>query len=256
MTTATLSVQNIRKSFGSNEVLKDVSFDAYEGDVVSIIGSSGSGKSTLLRCINYLEKPTSGTITVAGETIHTSLSKEGYQIPSDKKQLIRMRASLGMVFQNFNLWAHRTILENIIEGPMLVLGKSKDEAIAEADILMEKVGIRDKAHAYPAQLSGGQQQRVAIARALAMNPKVMLFDEPTSALDPELVSEVIEVIRELAKEKRTMIMVTHEMALAKEISSKLIFLHHGIIEEEGSPDILMTAPKSERLRQFIGRFSQ
>lgn len=249
-----LSVRDIRKSFGTVEVLKGVSFDAHSGDVISIIGSSGSGKSTLLRCINYLENADSGEIRVGGEVIRTHKNKNGQQVPSDKRQLNRMRASLGMVFQNFNLWAHRTVLENIIEGPLQVLKLSRKQAIAEAEILMDKVGISEKRDQYPSQLSGGQQQRVAIARALAMKPTVMLFDEPTSALDPELVSEVVQVIRQLASEKRTMIMVTHEMSLAREISSDLIFLHNGRIEEQGPPALIMDNPKSDRLRKFIRKF--
>ena len=249
-----LSVRNIRKSFGSTEVLKGISFDAYSGDVISIIGSSGSGKSKLLRCINFLERADSGEVVVAGEVIRTHMAKNGQQVASDSRQLKRMRASLGMVFQNFNLWDHRTVLENIIEGPIQVLKLSRKKAITEAEVLMEKVGIAGKHDQYPAQLSGGQQQRVAIARALAMQPTVMLFDEPTSALDPELVNEVIQVIRQLASEKRTMIMVTHEMSLAREISSHLIFLHNGQIEEQGPPALIMDNPKSERLQKFIGKF--
>ena len=249
-----LSVRDIHKTFGKNEVLKGVSFDAHSGDVISIIGSSGSGKSTLLRCINYLEKPDSGKIILAGEAIETRDDKEGRQYPRDKKQLLRIRSRLGMVFQNFNLWDHRTVLENIIEGPVYVLKHRRKQAVEQAEALMEKVGIIEKRDQYPAQLSGGQQQRVAIARALAMQPTVMLFDEPTSALDPELVSEVVEVIRKLAKEKRTMVMVTHEMSLAREISSHLIFLDNGRIEEQGPPDKVMDNPESDRLRQFIGKF--
>lgn len=248
-----LSVRDIRKNFGDTEVLRGVSFDAYSGDVISIIGSSGSGKSTLLRCINFLENADSGEIIVGGEVIRTHRTKNGRQIPSDKRQLNRMRASLGMVFQNFNLWAHRTVLENIIEGPLQVLKLSRKQAIAEAENMMDKVGISEKRHQYPAQLSGGQQQRVAIARALAMHPTVMLFDEPTSALDPELVGEVSQVIRRLAAEKRTMIMVTHEMSLARDISNHLIFLHEGCIEEQGPPDLIMNNPKSDRFRKFIGK---
>ena len=248
-----LSVRDIHKSFGETEVLKGVSFDAHKGEVISIIGSSGSGKSTLLRCINFLENADSGAIIVGGETVKTHRTKSGQQVASDKHQLIRMRASLGMVFQNFNLWAHRTVIENIIEGPLQVLKLSRKRAIAEAEVLMDKVGISEKRDQYPSQLSGGQQQRVAIARALAMNPTVMLFDEPTSALDPELVNEVIQVIRQLAAEKRTMIMVTHEMSLAREISTDLIFLHDGCIEEQGPPEVIMENPKSDRLRKFIGK---
>ncbi|MCP4718511.1 MAG: ATP-binding cassette domain-containing protein [Desulfobacteraceae bacterium] len=249
-----LSVRDIHKTFGDNKVLKGVSFDARSGDVISIIGSSGSGKSTLLRCINYLEKPDSGQIILAGEAIETRQDKEGRQYPLDKNQLLRIRSRLGMVFQNFNLWDHRTVLENIIEGPIQVLKSPKKQAVAQAEELMDKVGIMEKRDQYPSQLSGGQQQRVAIARALAMQPTVMLFDEPTSALDPELVSEVVEVIRTLAAEKRTMVMVTHEMSLAREISSHLIFLDNGLIEEQGPPNQIMDNPKSERLRQFMGKF--
>lgn len=249
-----LSVRDIHKTFGENKVLKGVSFDARSGDVISIIGSSGSGKSTLLRCINYLEKPDSGQIILAGETIETRQDPNGSQYPLDKKQLMHMRSRLGMVFQNFNLWDHRTVIENITEGPIQVLKWSKKQAIAQAEKLMEKVGITEKRNQYPSQLSGGQQQRVAIARALAMEPAVMLFDEPTSALDPELVSEVVEVIRKLAAENRTMVMVTHEMSLAREISSHLIFLDKGRIEEQGPPEQVMDNPKSERLRQFMGKF--
>lgn len=250
----TLSVRDIHKTFGENEVLKGVSFDARSGDVISIIGSSGSGKSTLLRCINYLEGPDSGQITLGGETIETGVDKQGRQYILDKDQLMRMRSRMGMVFQNFNLWDHRTVLENIIEGPLQVLKCSRKQAIAQAEVLMAKVGIMEKRDQYPSQLSGGQQQRVAIARALAMEPTVMLFDEPTSALDPELVSEVVDVIRDLAAENRTMVMVTHEMSLAREISSHLIFLNKGLIEEQGPPEKIMENPQSERLRQFLGNF--
>jgi len=250
----TLSVRDIHKTFGKNKVLKGVSFDARSGDVISIIGSSGSGKSTLLRCINYLERPDSGQIILGGEAIETGVDTKGRQYPLNKDQLMRLRSRMGMVFQNFNLWDHRTVLENIIEGPLQVLKCSRKQAIAQAEVLMVKVGIMEKRDQYPSQLSGGQQQRVAIARALAMEPTVMLFDEPTSALDPELVSEVVEVIRKLAAEKRTMVMVTHEMSLALEISSHLIFLDKGRIEEQGPPEKIMENPKSERLRQFLRNF--
>ena len=247
-----LSVRDIHKQFGNVEVLKGVSFDACSGDVVSIIGSSGSGKSTLLRCINFLESPNAGDIVVGGEAIQTQKDKNGVLVPVDKAQLRRMRARLGMVFQNFNLWDHRTVIENIIEGPIHILKQSRREAKDQARKLLDKVGLFNKEDQYPAQLSGGQQQRVAIARALAMNPTVMLFDEPTSALDPELVSEVVSVIRQLADEHRTMVMVTHEMALAREISSQLIFLDNGLIHTQGPPDQVMDNPQSERLRQFLG----
>ena len=251
MVETALSVRDIHKSFGNVEVLKGISFEARKGDVISLIGSSGSGKSTLLRCINYLETPDRGEISVAGEAIRTAPSRGGKLHATDPRQLEHIRTRLGMVFQSFNLWSHRTILENIIEGPIHVLGTSRKDAIAEAEVLMEKVGITPKRDQYPAQLSGGQQQRAAIARALAMSPEVMLFDEPTSALDPELVNEVLQVIKKLAEEGRTMVMVTHEMALARDISSEVIFLHKGLVEERGAPDIVMKNPESARLRQFL-----
>jgi ABC-type histidine transport system ATPase subunit len=251
MVETALSVRDIHKSFGNVEVLKGISFEARKGDVISLIGSSGSGKSTLLRCINYLETPDKGEISVAGEAIRTAPSRGGKLHATDPRQLEHIRTRLGMVFQSFNLWSHRTILENIIEGPIHVLGTSRKDAIAEAEVLMEKVGITPKRDQYPAQLSGGQQQRAAIARALAMSPEVMLFDEPTSALDPELVNEVLQVIKKLAEEGRTMVMVTHEMALARDISSEVIFLHKGLVEERGAPDTMMRNPESARLRQFL-----
>lgn len=245
-----LSVRNIRKNFGKLEVLKGISFEARRGDVISLIGQSGSGKSTLLRCINFLETPDCGEIVVGGEPIR-AIPANGKVSRADRKRLELVRRRLGMVFQNFNLWAHMSVLENIIEGPRYLLSQSKDEAIAEAERLLEKVGIRDKIDSYPSQLSGGQQQRAAIARALAMKPEVMLFDEPTSALDPELVQEVLQVIKGLAQEGRTMVLVTHEMALARDISSEVIFLHRGLVEERGAPQDVMVNPKSDRLRQFL-----
>ena len=251
MVATALSVKNIHKSFGSVEVLKGVSFEAKSGDVISLIGSSGSGKSTLLRCINYLETPDEGEISVSGEVIRTLKGKDGKLVAADKRQLEHIRTRLGMVFQSFNLWSHKTILENIIEGPMHVLGMTRKDAVGEAEVLMEKVGITPKRDHYPNQLSGGQQQRAAIARALAMKPDVMLFDEPTSALDPELVNEVLLVIKKLAEEGRTMVMVTHEMSLARDISSEVIFLHKGLVEELGAPSQVMRDPKSARLRQFL-----
>ena len=251
MAATALSVKNIHKSFGAVEVLKGISFEARQGDVISLIGSSGSGKSTLLRCINYLETPDAGEISVSGETIRTVKGKDGKFHAADKRQLEHIRTRLGMVFQSFNLWAHKTILENIIEGPIHVLGMSRKDAVGEAEALMEKVGITPKRDHYPNQLSGGQQQRAAIARSLAMKPDVMLFDEPTSALDPELVNEVLLVIKKLAEEGSTMVMVTHEMALARDISSEVIFLHKGLVEERGAPGQVMRDPQSVRLRQFL-----
>lgn len=242
-----IKVSGLRKSFGSHEVLKGVSMTARQGDVVAIIGGSGSGKSTLLRCINFLETPSGGSIEVAGQTI--AMKVDG--TAQDKKQLEKARQSLGMVFQNFNLWTHMTVLENLIEVPVHVLKTPKDAAIARARALLARVGLEEKEAAFPAFLSGGQQQRAAIARALCMNPNAMLFDEPTSALDPELVGEVLQVIKGLADEGRTMILVTHEMRFAREVASHVIYLHNGVIEEEGPPEDLFGAPKSDRLKQFL-----
>ncbi|MEZ2126683.1 MULTISPECIES: ABC transporter ATP-binding protein [unclassified Sinorhizobium] len=246
-----IAVTGLHKRFGPLEVLKGVSLTANEGDVIAIIGGSGSGKSTFLRCINMLELPTAGSITVHGETIGMKKDGHGGLMPSDRRQVQRIRSQLGMVFQSFNLWQHMTILQNIIEAPVHVLGKSKAEAIETAEALLRRVGLYDKRDAYPAFLSGGQQQRAAIARALAIQPLVMLFDEPTSALDPELVGEVLTVIADLAKEKRTMILVTHEMKFARNVASHVVFLHNGMIEEQGKPEEIFGAPKSERLKKFI-----
>ncbi|WP_256351132.1 ATP-binding cassette domain-containing protein [Pseudomonas fluorescens] len=246
-----IEVDGLHKKFGNIEVLKGVSLTAREGEVISLIGASGSGKSTLLRCINMLEVPDQGRVLVDGESIRLNHTRPGAPLVSDTKQLVRIRSSLGMVFQNFNLWPHRTVLENLIEAPTQVLRESRAEATERAEALLERVGLAAKRNEYPAFLSGGQQQRVAIARALAMRPKVMLFDEPTSALDPELVGEVLRVIRSLAEEGRTMILVTHEMAFARDVSSKVAFLHQGLIEETGAPDEVFVHPRSERCRQFV-----
>ncbi|WP_309666070.1 ATP-binding cassette domain-containing protein [Tabrizicola sp.] len=246
-TSVAIQVDDLHKSFGTHHVLKGVSLTAHEGDVVAIIGGSGSGKSTMLRCINFLETPSSGSISVAGEAV--AMHADGR--PADRKQLERIRQSLGMVFQSFNLWTHKTVLENLIEVPVQVMKCPKDEAIARARKLLARVGLAEKEGAYPAFMSGGQQQRAAIARALCMEPKAMLFDEPTSALDPELVGEVLQVIRGLADEGRTMVLVTHEMKFAREVASHVIYLHNGVIEEEGPPEALFGAPKSERLKQFL-----
>jgi octopine/nopaline transport system ATP-binding protein len=248
---AAIRVDDLHKSFGELEVLKGISLEALDGDVVAVIGGSGSGKSTLLRCINMLETPTRGRISVHGEEISLKPDGHGGLQPSDRRQIQRIRTRLAMVFQSFNLWQHMTLIQNVIEAPVHVLGVPKAEATERAEALLHRVGLHDKKDVYPAFLSGGQQQRAAIARALAMEPQVMLFDEPTSALDPELVGEVLAVIRDLAEEGRTMILVTHEMKFAREVSSRTVFLHSGLVEEEGPPAELFGAPKSERLRRFI-----
>ena len=244
-------VNDLHKYFGDHEVLKGVSVTAHAGDVISMIGSSGSGKSTFLRCINLLETPNSGTVSIGGELIKMGKNRHGEAVALDQKQVDRLRTRLGMVFQSFNLWTHMTVLENVMEAPVYVQKKAKVEAREMAMDLLEKVGIVEKAGFYPDHLSGGQQQRTAIARALAMQPDVLLFDEPTSALDPELVGEVLKVIRTLAKEGRTMIVVTHEMGFARELSSQVLFLHDGRIEEQGTADKVFNHPDSDRCRQFL-----
>jgi len=242
-----IRVEGLRKSFGTLEVLKGVDLVAREGDVVAIIGGSGSGKSTFLRCINFLETPSGGRITIGGEEI--VLRPDGS--PASRKQIEKVRTRLGMVFQSFNLWSHMTLIQNVIEVPVHVLGVPKAQALERADALLARVGLSDKAQVYPAFLSGGQQQRAAIARALAIEPRVMLFDEPTSALDPELVGEVLGVIRDLAAEGRTMVLVTHEMKFAREVASHVVYLHDGAVVEEGPPEQVFGAPQSDRLRQFL-----
>ena len=226
-----LQAEGIHKSYGSNHVLKGVTLTAKAGDVVSLIGSSGSGKSTLLRCINLLEKPQQGRILVAGEELKLKAGRSGELEPVDPKQLQQLRTKLAMVFQHFNLWAHKTVLQNIIEAPVHVLGLGKDEAVERARKYLKLVGLEGREDTWPNHMSGGQQQRVAIARALAVEPEVMLFDEPTSALDPELVGEVLRVMRLLAEEGRTMVVVTHEIAFAREVSNHVIFMHQGLVEE-------------------------
>ena len=248
-----LSVRDIRKSFGSHEVLRGISLEARDGDVISLLGASGSGKSTFLRCINLLEVADSGEVWVDGEQIRM-VQKGGKNRPASQKQVDHIRAELGMVFQSFNLWSHMTILQNVIEGPVHVLKRSRAECVEEAHALLKKVGIGDKANAYPAHLSGGQQQRAAIARALAMKPKVMLFDEPTSALDPELVGEVLRVMRALAEEGTTMLVVTHEMGFARNVSNRVVFLREGLVESSGPPQEMFGAEASPAFRQFIGHF--
>lgn len=251
MTSPALEVRNLHKRYGDLEVLKGVDLIARDGDVISILGSSGSGKSTLLRCINLLENPHDGQILVAGEELKLKRARQGELVAADNRQINRLRARVGFVFQSFNLWPHMSILDNIIEAPRRVLGQSKAEAVEAAEAFLAKVGIADKRHSFPAQLSGGQQQRAAIARTLAMQPRVILFDEPTSALDPEMVQEVLSVIRTLADEGRTMLLVTHELGFARQVSSQVVFLHQGQVEEIGTPDQVFDNPGSERCRQFM-----
>jgi len=246
-----LSIEDLHKSYADHEVLKGVTLKAKAGDVITLIGSSGSGKSTLLRCINFLEQPNAGVFRINNKTIKMASDKGGMTF-ANPKELQYLRTKLAMVFQHFNLWSHMTVLENIILAPTKVLGMDKQTATKNALAYIEKVGLpREAADKYPAFLSGGQQQRVAIARALAMEPDILLFDEPTSALDPELVNEVLKVIRTLADEGRTMIMVTHEMAFAKEVSDQVVFLADGVIEESGTPDEIFNNPKTERLQRFL-----
>jgi octopine/nopaline transport system ATP-binding protein len=247
---AAVVADDIHKSFGALEVLKGVSLHARKGDVISIIGSSGSGKSTFLRCLNLLEVPDRGTIAIEGEAVH--FGNGGRHRPGrDTRQVQRIRSRLSMVFQSFNLWPHRTVLGNVIEAPIHVLKESRAEAIERAEEILKRVGLFEKRDVYPAFLSGGQQQRAAIARALAMRPEAILFDEPTSALDPELVGEVLKVIRDLSEEGRTMIIVTHEMSFARDVSSHVMFLHKGIVEEEGEPRKVFLESSSARCRAFV-----
>ena len=242
---------DIHKSFGSNAVLKGVSVSAQAGDVISMIGSSGSGKSTFLRCLNLLEVPNQGRIIVDGDELTFAADKHGARRAADSAQLQRLRSKLSMVFQHFNLWGHMTALENVIEAPIHALKISKAEAMERAEKYLQQVGVYHRKDAYPAHLSGGEQQRVAIARALAMEPKVMLFDEPTSALDPELVGEVLRVMRSVAETGRTMVVVTHEMGFAREVSNRIVFLHQGQIEEQGAPSEVLSRPQSQRLQAFL-----
>ncbi|TJZ82726.1 amino acid ABC transporter ATP-binding protein [Paracoccus hibiscisoli] len=245
-----IQIKGLHKSYGPLEVLKGVSMTAPRGHVISLIGSSGSGKSTLLRCCNLLENSQAGEILFEGEPVRWKGQGQARQ-PADRAQVTRMRTNLSMVFQQFNLWAHMTILQNVMEAPVTVLGEDRALVETRARALLAKVGIGDKADAWPAQLSGGQQQRAAIARALCMQPKALLFDEPTSALDPELQQEVVKVIKDLAGEHRTMILVTHDMRLAADVSDHVVFLHQGVICEEGPPDRLFGNPQTDRLRGFL-----
>jgi histidine transport system ATP-binding protein len=246
-----LTIDGLHKSYGDHQVLKGVSLKANVGDVICLIGASGSGKSTFLRCINFLEQPNDGAMSLDGQQIRMVSDSNGMRV-ADPAELQRIRTRLAMVFQHFNLWSHMTVLENITMAPRRVLGVSKVEAEDRARKYLDKVGLPARvADQYPAFLSGGQQQRVAIARALAMEPEIMLFDEPTSALDPELVGEVLKVIQGLAEEGRTMILVTHEMGFARKVANQVVFLHQGQIEEIGHPDDVLGSPKSERLKQFL-----
>ena len=251
-----IAVNDMRKSFGDHQVLKGISLEAHEGDVISILGSSGSGKSTFLRCINLLEMPDSGEVRVGGELIRMKRGKDGQQVPADIRQVERLRTDLAMVFQSFNLWSHMTVLENLIAAPIHVLKRPRAECVEQAEALLNRVGIWERRNYYPSHMSGGQQQRAAIARALAMNPKVMLFDEPTSALDPELVGEVLRVMRSLAEEGRTMLVVTHEMSFARDVSSRVMFLHKGEVDALGAPKDMFANPPSQQFKQFIANFNK
>ena len=237
-----IQVQNLGKSFGKIDVLKDITVDIYKGDVVFVVGPSGSGKSTFLRCLNRLEEPTKGHIYF-----------EGTDITDPKTDIDKHRQKMGMVFQQFNLFPHMDIMKNLILAPMKLQGKSQQEAEAEAMRLLERVGLADRAHAYPSQLSGGQKQRIAIVRALCMKPDVMLFDEPTSALDPEMVGEVLNVMRDLADEKMTMVVVTHEMGFAREVATRVMFMDGGYFVEEAAPEEFFSTPKNERLKSFLSK---
>ena len=248
--TPVIQIKGLHKAYGSLEVLKGVDISAPKGHVISLIGSSGSGKSTLLRCCNLLEDSQQGEIEFKGEPVRWKEAAHTRR-PADAKQVLRIRTNLSMVFQQFNLWAHMTILQNVMEAPLTVLGRDRAEVETAARGYLEKVGIGDKCDVFPAQLSGGHHQRAAIARALCMEPEALLFDEPTSALDPELEQEVVKVIKDLAVEGRTMMIVTHDMKLAQDVSDHVVFLHQGLIEEEGAPETLFGAPKSTRLRGFL-----
>lgn len=250
-----IAVDTLHKSYGTHQVLKGIDFAACEGEVVSILGASGSGKSTFLRCLNLLELPSSGRLRVFDEDVKLKPVGGGLRI-EDQKQVDRLRTQVAMVFQNFCLWQHMTVLDNLMEAPIHVQRRNRAEVRDEAEAMLERVGMKERGKAYPAQLSGGQQQRAAIARALVMKPRVLLFDEPTSALDPELVGEVLKVMRDLASEGRTMLIVTHEMAFARDVSSKILFLEQGRIAAEGTPQELFGGNVNQRFNQFISRFNQ
>jgi ABC-type histidine transport system ATPase subunit len=250
---AVVEVRELRKSFGALEVLKGISFTVRQGDVLSVIGASGSGKSTLLRCVNLLEQPTSGEIYVGGQPMGFRVDAHGRRRPDSPRNVSRLRREIGMVFQHFNLWPHMTVLGNVMEAPLRVRKLPRAQARQIALDYLRRVNLLDKRDEYPARLSGGQQQRVAIARALAMQPKLMLFDEATSSLDPELTAEVLAVMRDLARDGMTMIVVTHEMGFAREVSTRVMFLHDGVVDEEGDPDDVLVRPRSERCRQFLSK---
>ncbi|RWI49102.1 MAG: ATP-binding cassette domain-containing protein [Mesorhizobium sp.] len=254
-TVPAIATQGLYKRFGDLQVLKGIDFKAHEGEVISILGASGSGKSTFLRCLNLLEMPSAGGLRIFGEEVKLGASGANLRI-ADRKQIDRLRTQVAMVFQNFCLWSHMTVMENLLEAPVHVQRRNKAEVRAEAEAILDRVGLLDRTKAYPSQLSGGQQQRAAIARALVMKPRVLLFDEPTSALDPELVGEVLKVMRDLAAEGRTMLIVTHEMAFARDVSSRILFLDQGQIGAEGPPDSLFAGGAKERFDQFISRFSR
>lgn len=250
-----LEIRNLKKSFGDLEVIKDISLNVKEGEVVAIIGPSGSGKSTLLRCATLLESMDSGELTYVGETAVTT-NKEGQAIYAPTKQLKKIHGYFGLVFQNFNLFPHYSVIKNIIDAPIHVQKKSKEEAYAIGRELLAKMGLSDKEEAYPYQLSGGQQQRVSIARALALSPKVLFFDEPTSALDPELTGEILKVIKDLAVERMTMVIVTHEMSFARDVANHIVFMDGGVIVEEGPPEVVINNPQSDRTKAFLNRFER
>jgi polar amino acid transport system ATP-binding protein len=249
-----IRVEHLRKSFGALEVLKGIDLVVARGEVVCLIGPSGSGKSTLLRCLNFLEEPTAGLVYLAGEPVGYRLDAAGRRVRDSAARINAMRARIGIVFQAYNLWPHKTALGNVIEALQVVRGLSRVEATAIGFAMLDRVGLREKADEYPARLSGGQQQRVAIARALAMQPELMLFDEVTSALDPELVGEVLKVMRGLAADGMTMLVVTHEMSFAREVADRVLFLDGGVIVEEGPPAEVLLRPRSERTRRFLSRF--
>lgn len=256
MSDAVLIVEHLKKSFGDNHVLKDISFDLKEGEVLSIIGPSGSGKSTLLRCITQLETMDAGAVKVNGVDMIVGTDKKGLAKYAPANVLREIRLSTGLVFQNFNLFPHLTVLQNLTIAPIRVLGMDREEARQQARVLLAQMGLESKEKAYPCELSGGQQQRVSIARALAMKPKILFFDEPTSALDPELTGEVLKIIKGLADQKMTMVIVTHEMAFARDVANKVIFMDQGVIVEQGSPDFVFNQSGNERLATFLSRFAQ